>query len=338
MKHAVAILGATGSVGQSFVQLLENHPWLEVQELVASPRSAGKKYGECVPGTYLDQMQIKGLEEPLVSKIVFSGLDASVAGPVEEELANKGHWVISNCRNHRYDPDVPLMIPEVNPEQLSWISKQAYRGGCLITNPNCSVIGLSLSLKPLVDTFGVDQVHVVTLQAISGAGYRARQEMDIEDNVIPYIEGEEEKIEKELHKILGISQVSAHCNRVPVSDGHTQCVSLKLSKEASLEEVINAWQTFKAPNLPSSPEQPIYYNANHAYPQAKHHRLLDGGMAIAIGRARKCSLFDLNYVTLSHNTIRGAAGCAILNAELLLKTYNDNRHIISTASLVGEHA
>lgn len=338
MKQSVAILGATGSVGQSFVQLLEHHPWLEVQELVASPRSAGKQYGECVSGTYLDKMRVKGLEEPLSSKIVFSGLDASVAGPVEEQLAKNGHWVISNCRNHRYDPDVPLMIPEVNPEQLNWISRQKYGGGCIITNPNCSVIGLSLSLKPLVEKFGVEQVHVVTLQAISGAGYRAREEMDIEDNIIPFIQGEEEKIEKELEKILGITKVSAHCNRVPVSDGHTQCVSLKLSQDASLEEVIKAWQTFEAPKLPSAPQQPIYYDAGNAYPQAKHHRLLENGMAIAIGRARKCTLFDLKYVTLSHNTIRGAAGCAILNAELLLKAYNQDRDIVGTASLVSEHA
>lgn len=337
MKQSVAILGATGSVGQSFVQLLENHPCFEIKEIVASPRSAGKRFGDCVPDTYLDHVRIQGIDNPISSKIVFSGLDASVAGPIEETLARNGHWVISNCRNHRYDPDVPLLIPEVNPEQLDWISRQHFNGGCLITNPNCSAIGLALSLKPLVDRFGVEQVHVVTMQAISGAGHRARATMDIDDNVIPYISGEEEKIERELFKILGISRVSAHCNRVPVSDGHTQCVSVKLKSEATVEQLIDAWQAFPAPQLPSAPIRPIYYDHDHAFPQPKHHRLLEGGMAISIGRARKCPLFDFKYVTLSHNTIRGAAGCAILNAELLLKFCDKNGGIIGAASLVGEH-
>jgi len=339
MKIPVAILGATGSVGQSFVRLLQDHPWFYIKELAASQRSAGKQFNECVHGTHVGDLVIKSVDGPFHSRIVFSGLDASVAGEVESRLASEGHWVVSNCRNHRYDPDVPLIIPEVNPEQLDLLKHKKDDEGFIVTNPNCSVIGLSMSLKPLVDAFGVEQVHVVTLQAISGAGLRARSSLDIADNVIPYIEGEEEKISKELEKILHISRVSAHCNRVPVSDGHTQCVSLKLSRDVSLEEVIEAWEGFKSPDLPSSPNKPIYYFHEKEYPQARHHRMLEKGMAISIGRVRRCSLFDIKYATLSHNTIRGAAGCAIMNAELLCRYFgfcDDNGHIVGASSLVGQ--
>ena len=334
MKLPVAILGATGSVGQTFVHLLERHPLFEIKELVASERSRGKMYGDCVSTTSLNNLAIKGLSDPLESQFVFSGLDASVAGPVEADLAKKGHWVISNCRNHRYNPLVPLLIPEVNPEQLDLLPQQKFGEGFIITNPNCSVIGLAISLKPLVDAFRIEQVHVVTMQAISGAGLRARQNLNIDDNVIPYIAGEEEKIERELFKILGISKVSAHCNRVPVVNGHTQCVSVKLGTRASVSEVIDAWRNFSSPNLPSAPKHPIYYFNEEEFPQPKLHRELENGMAVSIGRARKCSLFDLKYVTLSHNTIRGAAGCAILNAELFLKQHNNDRDVVSTTPLV----
>lgn len=337
MKIPVAVLGATGSVGQSFVRLLQDHPWFYISELAASERSAGRKFGELVPGTYLDDRIIKKVDEPLSSKIVFSGLDSTVAGEVETTLAKNGHWVISNCRNHRYDPDVPLLIPEVNSEQLNLIKQQKFDGGAIITNPNCSVIGLAMTLKPLVDAFGVEQVHVVTLQAVSGAGLRARSSLDIEDNVIPFISGEEEKIERELDKILNIKQVSAQCNRVPVSDGHTQCVSIKLSSSASSVEIKSAWDAFDSPRLPSSPSKPIYYFEEECYPQAKHHRMLEKGMAVSVGRLRECSLFDYKYTTLSHNTIRGAAGCAIMNAELLVKFFglnDDNGNIVRASPLI----
>ncbi|ADI38333.1 aspartate-semialdehyde dehydrogenase [Waddlia chondrophila] len=334
-KIPVAILGATGSVGQSFVRLLKDHPWFYIAELVASKRSAGKKFGDFVPNTHLEDHFIKAVSDSLSSKIVFSALDAQVAGEIESSLARKGHWVISNCRNHRYDPDVPLLIPEVNPEQLHWIKRQQFGGGVIVTNPNCSVIGLALTLKPLVEAFGVEQVHVVTLQAVSGAGFRARTILDIDDNVIPYISGEEEKIEKELDKILCIKRVSAQCNRVSVSDGHTQCVSVKLSQTASLEEIKSAWTAFRSPVLPSSPSKPIHYFNEESYPQPKLHRMLEKGMAVSVGRLRKCSLFDIKYATLSHNTIRGAAGCAIMNAELLID-HHYNGDIVGASSLIGQ--
>ncbi len=317
MKIPVAILGATGSVGRSFVRLLENHPWFQVAEVAASNRSSNKLYRTFVPDSHVGDLLVKSIEDPLTSQIVFSGLDASVAGEVELNLAKSGHVVVSNCRNHRLNSHVPLIIPEVNPDQLLWLEEQPYEGK-IITNPNCVVIGLALSLKPLVDCFGVECVHVVTMQAMSGAGLRARKSLDIEDNIIPYIDGEEEKIEKELSKVLGITQVSAHSNRVPVTDGHTLCVSVKLKKEALLEEVVAAWNDVESIQLPSAPSRPVYYFSEENYPQPKHHRMLEGGMSISIGRARKCSILDFKYVTLSHNTIRGAAGCAILNAELFI--------------------
>jgi aspartate-semialdehyde dehydrogenase len=338
MKIPVAVLGATGSVGQTFIQLLNNHPWFYLSEVVASPRSAGKRLGECVPAVNPQNKDliVKGIDDALSSSLVFSGLDASVAGEVESHLAQKGHWVISNCRNHRLDPNVPLLIPEVNPEQLSLLSLQTFGGGKLVTNPNCSVIGLALVLKPLADAFGLKAVHVVTMQAVSGAGLRARGSLDIEDNVIPYISGEEEKIERELEKILGLKKVSAHCNRVPVTDGHTQCVSVSLEQSASIEEIIGAWNGFRSLDLPTAPKRPIFYWNEAAYPQPKYHRNLENGMAVSVGRLRECSLFDYKFVTLSHNTIRGAAGCAILNAELLVKTYHKDCDIVGAASLVGQ--
>src|SRR3990167_8359245 len=338
-KIGVAILGATGSVGQKFLELLAEHPQFEVKELAASEKSAGKKYKEAtnwimqkaLPGNFSD-MIVKECQPNLKSKIVFSALDASVAGEIEEDFAKAGYIVISNARNHRYDPNVPLIIPEVNSDHLEMIKFQKYGDGAIITNPNCSTIGLVLALKPLHENFGIESVNVVTLQAVSGAGYPGLPSMDIIDNSIPFIGGEEPKMEKEPLKILGRLNtkgqvdfadivISAQCNRVAVNDCHLECVQVKLKKKPSIEEMINSWINFKAEpqklNLPSAPKNPIYYFHEEKYPQPKIHRNLEKGMAVAIGRLRECPLFDFKFVVLSHNTVRGAAGGTILIAELL---------------------
>ncbi|HAB51759.1 MAG: aspartate-semialdehyde dehydrogenase [Ignavibacteria bacterium RIFOXYB2_FULL_35_12] len=338
-KIGVAILGATGSVGQKFLELLAEHPQFEVKELAASEKSAGKKYKEAtnwimqkaLPLNFSD-MIVKECQPNLKSKIVFSALDASVAGEIEEDFAKAGYIVISNARNHRYDPNVPLIIPEVNSDHLEMIKFQKYGDGAIITNPNCSTIGLVLALKPLHENFVIESVNVVTLQAVSGAGYPGLPSMDIIDNSIPFIGGEEPKMEKEPLKILGRLNtkgqvdfadivISAQCNRVAVNDGHLECVQVKLKKKPSIEEMINSWINFKAEpqklNLPSAPKNPIYYFHEEKYPQPKIHRNLEKGMAAAVGRLRECPLFDYKFVVLSHNTVRGAAGGTILIAELL---------------------
>src|SRR3989339_1106127 len=338
-KIPVGILGATGSVGQKFIELLTDHPWFEIDELAASDKSAGKKYSDAVNWvmqTPLDkkiaEMEVKKCEPTLNSKIVFSALDASVAGTIEEDFAKAGYVVISNARNHRFDPNVPLIIPEVNSDHLEMIKFQKYGDGAIITNPNCSTIGLVLALKPLHENFVIESVNVVTLQAVSGAGYPGLPSMDIIDNSIPFIGGEEPKMEKEPLKILGRLNtkgqvdfadivISAQCNRVAVNDGHLECVQVKLKKKPSIEEMINSWINFKAEpqklNLPSAPKNPIYYFHEEKYPQPKIHRNLEKGMAAAVGRLRECPLFDYKFVVLSHNTVRGAAGGTILIAELL---------------------
>ena len=265
--------------------------------------------------------------------MVFSALDSSIAGEVEEQFARSGYLVFSNSRNHRMDSDVPLLIPEVNPDHLQLIATQQFGKGAIVTNPNCSAIGLTMTLKPLVDRFGVSQVNVVTLQALSGAGYPGVASLDIVDNIVPFISGEEEKMETEPLKILGKYTgkaiefakiaISASCNRVAVQDGHSECVSIKLASKATIEEVKSAWNEFSAEpqhlKLPTAPLRPIYYFDEPNYPQPKLHRNLDKGMAVSIGRLRKCPLLDYKFVLLSHNTIRGAAGGAILNAELALQ-------------------
>lgn len=337
-KIPVAILGATGSVGQKFVQLLVNHPWFEIAELCASDKSAGKKYKDAVDwflpsplSEKIGEILVQKCEPVLKSKIVFSGLDSNVAGEVETEFAKAGYKVISNSKNHRMDEDVPLLIPEVNPDHLELIKTQKYGEGCIVTNPNCSVIGLVIALKPLLDNFGLESVNVVTMQAISGAGHPRVVNLDIEDNIIPFIGGEESKVEIEPLKILGTLndnkftfnnfKINAQCNRVNVSDGHTECVQVSLKKKASADEIIKVWKEFKSmPQqliLPLAPVQPIYYNDDQTFPQPKHQRDADKGMAVSIGRLRKDKIFDYSFVILSHNTVRGAAGGAILCAELM---------------------
>jgi len=335
----VGILGATGSVGQKFIELLTDHPFFEITELAASERSAGKPYKEAVNWFMNKQLDerigsiiVKDSKPGLDCKIVFSGLDSSVAGEIETDFANSGYGVISNSRNHRFDKDVPLVVPEINSNHIDLIKHQQFGQGFIVTNPNCSTIGLTISLKPLIDNFGVEAVNIVTLQALSGAGYPGVASLDIIDNVIPFIGGEEEKMETEPLKIFGkLSddsiidfdlKISAQCNRVPVIDGHLECVQIKLKKKASKEDILKTWKNFKAEpqelNLPSAPIKPIYYFSEDKFPQPKLHRNLDKGMAVSIGRLREDSLFDFKYVVLSHNTIRGAAGGAILIAEYML--------------------
>jgi aspartate-semialdehyde dehydrogenase len=338
-KIPVGVLGATGSVGQKFIELLSNHPWFEVAEVAASERSAGNIYKDAVNWILsssiperIANLTVKNCVPDLESKIVFSGLDSSVAGGIEEAFAKKGYIVVSNSKNHRMDEDVPLLVPEINSDHLQLVKTQKYNGGCIVTNPNCSTIGLVLALKPLFDNFGLETVNVVTMQALSGAGYPGVSSLDIIDNVIPYISGEEPKLETEPLKILGklnshkientSIKISAQCNRVAVADGHLECVQVKLKNKASEEDIIKAWQNFSGEpqklNLPTAPLNPIYYFSEDKYPQPKIHRNLDKSMAVSVGRLRKDSLLDYKFVVLSHNTVRGAAGGAILCAEMMI--------------------
>jgi len=337
-KIPVGILGATGSVGQKFIQLLKNHPYFTVQEVAASDKSAGKTYVQAV-NWFLDSripsevanLEVKKCDVNLKSRVVFSGLDSSVAGKIESDFAQAGYIVISNSKNHRFDTDVPLLIPEVNPDHLRILRWKKTGQGMIVTNPNCSAIGLVLALKPLYDKFGLEEVNVTTMQALSGAGFPGVASLAIADNVIPYIAGEEEKLEKEPLKILGSIEnntikfcdmkISAQCNRVPVIDGHLEAVQVKLKKKADIHEIIASWEDFTAEpqklKLPSAPEKAIYYFREDEYPQPRLHRNLEHGMAIAVGRLRKCPILDYKFIVLAHNTIRGAAGGAILCAELM---------------------
>ncbi len=336
-KIPVAILGATGSVGQRFVTLLVNHPWFKIAALTASERSAGRPYGEAV-----SWMQEQALPSAVAAmevlpttvgaspcRLLFSALDARAADSVEAELAAAGHFVVSNAGSHRMDADVPLVVPEVNAVHLELAAGQSY-SGAIVTNPNCSTIGLVMALKPLADAFGVSEVQVVTLQALSGAGIPGVPSMAIADNLIPYISNEEEKIESETRKILGRLDrgaiepasitVSAQVNRVAVTDGHTECVSVRLGRPAGLEEVRQALASFTAEpqslDLPSAPARPIVVRSEPDRPQPRLDRSAGGGMAATVGRLRPCPILDYKFVALSHNTLRGAAGGAVLLAEL----------------------
>ena len=340
-KTPVGILGATGIVGQRFIQLLEMHPWFEVAWLAASERSAGRSYGEAAKWRLktpiperVAQMPVSAAEPANAPKIIFAALDANIAQELEPKFAAAGCAVISNSSAFRMQPDVPLIIPEVNPTHLSLIDKQEWRkrsGGFLVTNSNCSAMGLVLALAPLEQRFGIEKVFVVTMQAVSGAGYPGVASLDILGNVIPFIANEEEKLELEPRKMLGsvngagavLSEmlVSAQCNRVAVEDGHTESVSIKLKKPATKEEIIAAWTTFRGlaqeKRLPSAPEQPIFYDPAPDRPQPRLDVERGAGMCTSVGRLRACPLLDWKFTLLSHNTVRGAAGAALLNAELL---------------------
>lgn len=338
----VAVLGATGSVGQRYVELLEGHPQLRLAEVFGSERSAGKTYREAVdwrvsaapPDEALD-LTVKHPEQPVESPIVFCSLPGGIARETELKLASEGHYVFSNARDNRMADDVPLLIPEVNWEHAAAIEvQQRERGysGFVVTNPNCSTIHLVLALKPIWDAFGIERCFVTTLQASSGAGYPGVPSLDLIDNVVPYIGGEEEKIESETRKLFGEWDgnafnhapigISAQCNRVPVRHGHLETAYVELRDKARPEEVIQAMREFRGRpqelGLHSAPPQPVIVMEQPDRPQPALDRDVANGMASIVGRVRECNLLDIRFAVLGHNTIRGAAGATILNAEMML--------------------
>jgi aspartate-semialdehyde dehydrogenase len=350
-KIPVAVLGATGAVGQRFVQQLADHPWFEIAAVAASERSAGRRYGEAcnwvIPGDpdpAVREMTVGPLEPGLEARIVFSALPGDVAREVEPLFARAGYLVCSNASAFRYAPDVPLIIPEVNADHLALVGRQrAERGwsGLIVTSPNCTTTGAVMPLKPLDRAFGLRSAVVVSMQAISGAGYPGIASLDILDNVVPYIGGEEEKIERESRILLGSIRVgsgprgsrtperieapvtiSAHANRVPVVDGHTVCLSIGFERQPAVDEAVEVLAEFAGPaevrDLPSAPDRPLIVRAEPDRPQPRRDRDARRGMAVSVGRVRECPLLDLRLVSVSHNTLRGAASGSILNAELLV--------------------
>jgi aspartate-semialdehyde dehydrogenase len=339
-KYRVGILGATGMVGQRFVQLLEDHPQFEVSALAASGNSQGKTYAQAcswrLPGEMpvkVRDMVVEAPHPPLDCDLIFSSLPGNVARASEGAFAQAGYAVISNSSAFRMDEDVPLLIPEVNHDHLQLIEQQKSRG-FIVTNPNCSTIMLVMALAPLHARFGVEEVVATTLQAISGAGYPGVASLDVVDNVLPFIESEEEKIETETLKILGQVRegrvqdapfrVSAQCHRVNVSDGHLAAVRVKLARKAELEEVSEAFSSFTSLpqelRLHTAPQRPLVVRTERDRPQPRLDRDAERGMATTVGRIMRDRVMDFRFVALSHNTIRGAAGAAILNAELLIAT------------------
>ncbi|HEY0458055.1 MAG TPA: aspartate-semialdehyde dehydrogenase [Pyrinomonadaceae bacterium] len=338
-KYRVGILGATGTVGQRFIQLLENHPQFEITALGASDRSSGKPFAEAcawkLAGAmpdYVKGITVQPIEPPLDCDIVFSSLPSSVARETEEAFARAGYPVISNSSSYRMDEDVPLLIAEINHQHTDLIEvqkkKRGFTTGFIVTNPNCAVMSFAPPLAALHGKFGVESVIVTTLQAISGAGYPGVPSLDITDNVVPYIAGEEPKVETEAQKILGkfangvIEKadfpVSAQCFRVHVIDGHTVSARVNLKETATLEEVVAAMSSFPSLNLHSSPKKFIDVCDEPSRPQPRLDRDSGNGMTITVGRVFPDNIFDYRFVALSHNTVRGAAGSAVLNAELLI--------------------
>lgn len=376
-KIKVGLLGCTGVVGQQFIRLLHNHPWFELSVLGASERSAGQKYTDACTWKLPSDIPQSIIHKPVVTcepnnftvcSAVFSALDSSVAGDIELSFAQSGYSVFSNARNWRYDNTIPILVPYANSSHIHSITEQQNRfqfkqkSGYIITNANCSSTGLVVALKPLLDKYGIQSVHVVTMQALSGAGmltyytllyicvseyiltyyhllylrigYPGVSSLDIMDNIYPYISGEEEKMEMEPQKILGkldttqhntfVSaefNVSAMCNRVPVIDGHTECVSIKLNKSYnSIDDIIQCLQSYTSEcqllQLPSAATTPLYVHTNNIRPQPRLDRDHSNGMCVTVGRIRKCNLYDIKFNLVSHNTVIGAAGGSILNAEL----------------------
>ena len=340
-KLPVGILGATGVVGQRFIQMLEHHPWFEVAWLAASDRSEGKVYAEAarwrlktpIPPA-VARMRVSPATPDRAPTVIFAALDSSIAAQLEPRFAEAGCAVVSNSSALRMQADVPLVIPEVNSGHIKLIDVQPWRkksGGYVVTNPNCSAIGLVLALAPIEQQFGLDTVMAVTMQAVSGAGYPGVASLDILGNVIPFIRNEEEKMEEETRKLLGSLNgskvipggfaMSAQCNRVAVEDGHTESVSVRLKKKAQPEEIIAAWGGYRAEpqelKLPSAPDRPVVYLDASDRPQPRFDVDMGAGMTAAVGRLRPCGVLDWKFTVLSHNTIRGAAGAAVLNAELL---------------------
>ena len=339
-KIDVGILGATGMVGQHFIKFLDGHPLFDLTWLGASERSAGKRYSEAAKwhlgGATPDAIASKTVSDAKpgsAPKLLFSAMDASVATEIEQAFAQAGHVVVSNSKNHRMDRDVPLLVPEVNADHLKLIAgQQTARGwkGMIVTNPNCSTVVLAMALGPLRQ-FGINRVITTTMQAVSGAGYPGVPSMDILGNVVPHIGGEEEKMQQETQKILGhfagdhieplAARVSAHCNRVAVVDGHTITVSVEFSANPTEADLRNAFETFagipQQRDLPSAPKHPVIYMHENDRPQPRKDVERERGMATFIGRLRPCPVFGWKFVALSHNTVRGAAGAAVLNAELM---------------------
>ena len=336
----VGILGATGMVGQEFVSFLRTHPWFDLTWLGASDRSAGKPYFEAAnwrlggeTPAYVRDIIVSDSKPAGAPRLVFSSMDASVATEIEQAFAAAGHVVVSNSRNHRMDADVPLLVPEINADHLSLLPQQRkQRGwsGQIVTNPNCSTVVLVMALAAL-KPFGIRRVIVTTMQALSGAGYPGVASMDINANVIPFIGGEEEKMQQETQKILGdfagtaiqplAAKVSAHCNRVPVVNGHTITVSVEFEKKPSDKELLRAWRGWRGlpqlKGLPSAPPCPVIYMEEKDRPQPRRDVERENGMAVFVGRLRPCPVLDYKFVALGHNTVRGAAGAAVLNAELM---------------------
>lgn len=340
-RISVGILGATGMVGQRFIQLLENHPWFEITWLAASERSSDKPYAEAAKWRMrtplpekIAKMKVSPASPEGAPKVIFAALDSDIARELEPKFAEAGCAVISNSSAWRMHPNVPLVIPEVNADHLSLLETQTWRkqsGGYIVTNPNCSAIGLVLALAPLHKAFGIEKLFVTTMQAVSGAGYPGVASLDILGNVIPFIKNEEEKMVEETKKLLGTVNgqqvasadfgMAAHCNRVAVEDGHTESVSVQFKKKPSADEIRAAWASFRAlpqeMNLPHAPEAPVYYDSRDDRPQPRFDVDRGKGMTATVGRLRPCTMLDWKFTVLSHNTIRGAAGAAILNAEIL---------------------
>ncbi|HEY3926997.1 MAG TPA: aspartate-semialdehyde dehydrogenase [Candidatus Koribacter sp.] len=340
-KIPIGILGATGMVGQRFIQLLEGHPWFEIVWLAASERSEGKSYAEAVKWRmktrlpeHIARMQMSVAEPANAPKVIFAALDSAPAKELEPKFAAAACAVVTNSSAFRMYPDVPLVIPEVNPEHIAVLERQEWRkknGGYIVTNPNCSAIGLVMALAPLHQRFHIEKIFVSTMQAVSGAGYPGVASLDIVGNVIPFINGEEPKLEAETKKLLGTHgpggitdapfAITAHCNRVPVEDGHTECVSVSFARKPREADILAAWNEFigipQQLGLPSAPPRILEYDERGDRPQPRFDVDAGGGMTATIGRLRPCSLLDWKFVVLSHNTIRGAAGAAMLNAELL---------------------
>ncbi len=336
----VGILGATGMVGQHFVKFLQNHPWFELTWVGASDRSAGRKYAEATSWRLDGDMPsavagltVRDSKPGDAPRLMFSAMDASVATDIEQAFAQAGHVVVSNSKNHRMEADVPLLVPEVNPEHLKIIPLQQRRRGWkgqIATNPNCSTIVLSLALAPF-KRFGITRVMATTMQALSGAGYPGVASMDVNANVIPFIGGEEEKMQQETQKILGDftgdairpldARVSAQCNRVPVVDGHMVATSVELREKPSEEELIEAIRSFRSVpqerQLPSAPPNPLIYMTASDRPQPRRDVNRENGMSVFVGRLRRCPVLDYKFMAMGHNTVRGAAGAAVLNAELM---------------------
>ena len=340
-KMDVAILGATGAVGQRFIQLLADHPWFQVVEVMASSRSAGKTYSEAAhwmldgsPPADVAGFTVKPLDAPVHSPLVFSALPKEAAADREMALAAAGHVVCTNVSVNRMVADVPLLLPEVNAEHLALIDVQRRRrgwtSGALIANSNCTVMPVVMALKPLLK-YGIRRLHLVSEQAVSGAGYPGLSSLDILDNVLPFVPGDEDKMETESRKMLGAFNgegideleivVSATCTRVPVVDAHLVNISVGLAEEPDLNDIIADWESYRAadpiPTLPSAPPQPLQYLCQIDRPQPRRDRGAGKGMTTSIGRLRECPILGYKFASLSHNTIRGAAGCSILNAELL---------------------